>query len=134
MLKTLLAMLVLFVTVSICHGQTAKEWADSGSAKLKLKDYDGAEADYSKAIELEPMHVSGYYGRGYAKGKLKDYAGAIADYNKAIELDPKDAKAYYERGVAKLRLRQKDSGCLDLSKAGELGYDGAYDAIKEYCR
>lgn len=71
---------------------------------------------------------------GDAKLRLEDYKGAIADYSKAIELNPKNAKAYYSRGLAKLLMGQKDSGCIDLSKAGELGYDKAYDAIKEDCR
>jgi len=71
--------------------------------------------------------------RGLAKAKLGDYKGAISDYNKAIELNPKLADAYYDRGVVKLLLGQKDSGCLDLYKAGELGFDKAYEVIKEYC-
>ena len=30
-------------------------------------------------------------------------------------------------------LNDKKGACLDYSKAGELGYEQAYDFIKEYC-
>jgi tetratricopeptide (TPR) repeat protein len=74
-----------------------------------------------------------YFDRGNVKYKLEDYQGAISDYNKAIKIDPRDRKAYYNRGAAKLMLDLIDSGCLDLSKAGELGFEKAYEMIREYC-
>lgn len=52
---------------------------------------------------------------------------------KLSELNPNDAKVYYLRGILKHILGEKDSGCLDFSKASELGYEAAYDAIKELC-
>ncbi len=74
-----------------------------------------------------------YYDSGIEKANSRDYQGAIKEFDKAIKLNPKLADAYYNRGLAKIELDQKDSGCLDLSKAGELGFDKAYEAIKEYC-
>lgn len=58
-----------------------------GNSKLQLKDYIGAIADYSKAIELKPDNADAYYNRGNSKILLKDYNGAITDYSKAIELN-----------------------------------------------
>lgn len=106
-----------------------------GIKKMGLgeKDYTGAIADFSKAIELDPENKYAYYSRGTAKYELEDYIGAIADYSKAIEITPKNASAYYYRGLAKIKLGQKDNGCLDLSKAGELGDSMAYYWIKQYC-
>ncbi|MFH2143382.1 MAG: hypothetical protein ABIJ97_13235 [Bacteroidota bacterium] len=78
--------------------------------------------------------MEAYYVRGFSKGALKDYQGAIADCNIAIEIDSKCASAYYVRGIAKIQLKQKEGGCIDLSKAGELGYEEAYDIIKEHCQ
>lgn len=60
-----------------------------GSAKDDLKDYEGAIADYDKALELDPQDTGAYFARGNAKYNLKDYAGAITDYDKAIKLAPK---------------------------------------------
>jgi len=52
-------------------------------------DLDGALADYSRAIELDPKYAPAYYNRGIAKNAKGDLDGAIADYNRAVELDPK---------------------------------------------
>jgi len=105
-----------------------------GKTKAKLQDYRGAISDYNKAINIYPAYTIIYYYRGNAKFDLKDYEGAILDYTKQIQLYPDNSpEEYYNRGLAKLNLKQKNSGCLDLSKAGELGYEGAYEAIKKYC-
>ena len=41
---------------------------------------------------------------------------------------------YYYRGMQKVEIGQNNSACLDFSKSGELGFSGAYGAIKEYCQ
>ena len=76
-----------------------------GNAKSDLQDYQGAIADYTKAIEINPQLAPAYYNRGLAKYDLKDYQGAIADYSKAIEINPQYADAYYNRGLAKELVR-----------------------------
>ncbi len=82
----------------------------------------------------DKKEVDGYFKRGVEKNEAGNYKEAVQDYTKAIELDPKYAKPYYFRGLCKIKLGEKESGCLDLSKAGELGYDDAYDKIKELCQ
>ena len=58
-----------------------------------------AEADYTKAIELDPENDNNYYQRGYFYSwTLEDYEKAIADFTKAIELDPEDPYNYLEKG------------------------------------
>ena len=88
------------------------------SAKEELKDYSGAIADYSKAIELEPDAYS-YDKRASAKEELEDYSGAITDYSKAIELKP-DASNFSGRASAKFSLLDYRGAIVDYSKAIEL--------------
>ena len=57
-----------------------------GVYKAKLKDYNGAISDYTKAIELNPNYTKAYYNRGIAKENLGDLNGACADWKKAAEL------------------------------------------------
>ena len=128
---TTLIIFCLFIT-TLAYAKTAEYYLESGNTKYNQQDYKGAIQDYNKAIELNPSDAEAYNNRGVAKGKLQDYTGAIQDYNKAIEINPNYA-AYYNRGAAKILLGQKENGCLDLSKAGELGFAGAYEAIKQYC-
>jgi len=105
-----------------------------GMAKVILGDYREAIQDYDKAIEIQPEYASAYNNRGQAKLQLGDYREVIQDYSKAIEIESSNANAYYGRGLAKISLGDNSGGCLDLSKAGELGFDGAYDAIRDLCK
>ena len=47
---------------------------------------DGALADYSQAIQLNPQYGLAYRKRGNAKRQKGDVDGAIADLDRAIEL------------------------------------------------
>lgn len=52
-LLLLTAMLVILATTALC--QTAQDYEKSGLDKLFVnKDFDGAIADYTKAIALQP--------------------------------------------------------------------------------
>jgi len=92
--------------------------------------------DFTKALEYNPNLPECYYRRGVEKLSLEDRKGAILDITKYIIKSPNGEFikfAYSQRGLAKIGLNQRDSGCLDFSKSGELGYEGAYDLIKDYC-
>ena len=70
-----------------------------GHSKFNKGDLDGALADYSKSIELNPTDADAFTNRGILKNKMGDVTGSIADFNKAIELNPKkrdflNAKGY----------------------------------------
>ena len=120
---------------------TAEEYFYSAYDKVNQRDYSGAIADFTKAIELNPNDVAAYNNRGVSKANLKDYYGAIADYTKAIELDPNNAMAYYNRGFVKNNLKDDYGAIADFTKAIELdpNYADAYnnrgaskDNLKDY--
>ena len=74
-------------------GQTASDFLESGNTKGKLKDYYGAIADYTKAIELDPDYANAYYNRGIAKENSgKPYC---SDYKKACDLGKSDCCEWY---------------------------------------
>ncbi|MCS6904134.1 MAG: tetratricopeptide repeat protein [Bacteroidia bacterium] len=94
-------------------------------ARWEQQNYNGpngALADFTKAIELNPQNPVLYLERGIANYDLDDPTNAIRDFNSAIQKDPKLAKAWYMRGLAKLDLNNKE-GCSDLKKAIELNID-----------
>ncbi|MDA0889486.1 MAG: tetratricopeptide repeat protein [Bacteroidetes bacterium] len=124
-----LALLISFSS----FGQTAEEYFNSGYDKDDLKDYSGAIADYTKAIELDPNFAYAYYNRGNSKKNLKDYSGAIADYTKAIELNPNYAYAYVNRGISKEDLGDLNGACADWKKAAKLGSVDAADWVAIGC-
>ena len=76
------------------------DYLNEGLALERQGDYDGAIADFTKAIELNPQLAEPYNNRGTARLHKHDLDGAIADYAKAIELNPQFADAYSNRGLS----------------------------------
>jgi tetratricopeptide (TPR) repeat protein len=100
--------------------ERAEEAFKSGRERSVKGDFDGAIADYSRAIELDPRYALAWGSRGAARAKKEDWDGAIADYTRAIELDPTLASAWGCRGFAKASKRDWDGTIADLDRAIEL--------------
>jgi len=101
----------------------ASSYNEHGMAKYDKGDFDGAIADYTRAIELDPTFAGAYYNRGLAKKQKSDFDGAIADYNRVIEMNPNNpqyARAYCDRGVAKRRKGDLDGAISDYNRTLEL--------------
>jgi tetratricopeptide (TPR) repeat protein len=127
----------LFVGVWPVQGQTpttAADYVSRGYARQDKGDLEGAIADFTKAIEVDPRYANAYYNRGIARQAKGDHDGAIVDYTKAIEIDPRDAKAYYNRGIARLAKGDLDraiGAIADFAKAIEIDprHAKAYTAL-----
>lgn len=63
----------------------------SASEKEAHGDYDGAIADYTKAIELNPSSAHAHVERAGIYYTLDDHESAVKDYSKAIELLTEEA-------------------------------------------
>jgi len=62
-----------------------------GYAKLYVKDYNGANYDFSKAIDLDPEIAEAYYYRGVAKLKLGENYNYCDDWLVAVERGDKES-------------------------------------------
>jgi tetratricopeptide (TPR) repeat protein len=105
---------------SVALQQSARDYFDSALLKQKQGDLDGALADFTKVIELDPKSAPAYNSRGIVKQMRGDLDGAIADYTKAVGLDPKSAPAYNNRAVAKQTKGDLDGALADHTKVVEL--------------
>ncbi|MCL6753870.1 tetratricopeptide repeat protein, partial [Nostoc sp. CCCryo 231-06] len=76
-----------------------------GNLRIQLNNYQGAEADFTQAIEFSPDDVNGYTNRGLLRTKVKNYRGAIADLQRAAQLYRQQNEIDEYRRVQKL-LRQ----------------------------
>lgn len=87
--------------------KTASDNPIDGFSKRKAGDYQGAKADFDKAIEQNPTNFKLYNERGLCKQDLSEYNDAIKDYKKAIELNYNYADAYYNMGWCKFQIGDK---------------------------
>jgi hypothetical protein len=91
-----------------------------GMARERRENFEQAEADYNKAIEINPEYANAYNNRGNIKAKQADYKGAKKDYNRAIELNAQFVEAYCNRGIAKEGLGDHSEAMEDFDRAIEL--------------
>ncbi|MFM6323752.1 MAG: tetratricopeptide repeat protein [Microcystis panniformis] len=89
----------------------------SAQEKYEKGDFQGAIADYSRAIELNPNDYHSYMMRGVIRGNLGDRQGAIADYTKAIEINPTMPYAYINRGAERFFLGDIQGAISDYNQA-----------------
>jgi tetratricopeptide (TPR) repeat protein len=94
----------------------------SGNAKVRNKDYDGAIADFTEAIkigkDLPDMLRSGpYINRGMAYEKKGDLDAAVDDLNKAIKIQSNNVYAYHDRGEIYRKRNDLENAIADFNKA-----------------
>jgi len=108
--------------------ESGEDLVNGGIEKGKEGDLDGAIADFTRAIQLNPKDDAPYYNRAQAKWLKKDTAGAIADYTRAIELGSTNPATYNNRGNARAENNDRDGAIADYTRAIELkpNYARAY--------
>jgi tetratricopeptide (TPR) repeat protein len=95
---------------------------DHGVAKWNQRDLEGAIADLTQAIGINPKTAArSYRNRALVKVAKGDKDGAVADYNQAIELEPQNAYAYNKRGELKRSKGDLDGAIADFTAA--IGFD-----------
>jgi tetratricopeptide (TPR) repeat protein/V8-like Glu-specific endopeptidase len=96
---------------------SADDYFVSAYQKNEKGDYQGALADFDRAIALQPDYAEAYNNRGILKyEKLNDPQGALADYNRVIVLQPNNALAYNNRGNLK-KINDPQGALADLDRA-----------------
>jgi tetratricopeptide (TPR) repeat protein len=143
------AALVLSLLAAPCIAQApraARDYFNRGDSLYRKGDFEGAIADFTKAIEissrlddrsrandqgremgaasnfdkvrvLDPLAAAAYANRGLARYRLCDYDGAIADCDRAIAINPHLFDAYNNRGMALYALKDYDHAIADFDRA-----------------
>jgi tetratricopeptide (TPR) repeat protein len=96
---------------------TAREKFDHGVSLASADNLDGALADFSEAIRLDPKFSDAYVQRGQAMFKNGNADRAISDFTQALQIDPRNAGAFKARGMAMLYKGDDDGAIIDLTKA-----------------
>jgi TonB family protein len=96
--------------------QDATRFNANGLLKMANGDLDGAIADYSEAIRLDPLLADARYNRGLARYGKGDLEGAMADITTSISISP-TAQAFYSLGRLKARKDDLVGAIADFSQA-----------------
>ena len=93
-----------------------KLYNNRGLAKFNAKDFMGAIADYTKAIEIDSMYIDPYTNRSNVNEHLGNFEASLKDLGYVIKHDPK-AVYYNMRGVIYGRMQVFDMALNDFDKA-----------------
>ena len=94
---------------------------ERGSVYQSLGEMGKAIADYSRAIEMEPISSSGYVSRGSVYQAMKDLPSAFTDFDRATQLNPKNANAWMYRGSIYWSQGKPREAADDYDRASQLG-------------
>jgi serine/threonine-protein kinase len=83
-------------------------------------DWDGAEKEFKRAIELNPACVTAHYWYGLLLLYLARFDDAIKEMKKALELDPVSLLIYKHMGLILFLAGQSDEAIETLKKALEM--------------
>ncbi len=87
-----------------------------GIAKYNLNDLLGADADFSIAIEKNPVYTNAYVNRAITRSRLGNYDDALRDFEEAIDLRPDLPNPYFSRGVTRLLNQQAEEAIKDFDE------------------
>ena len=85
-------------------------WYDRAVAKFSLDDYVGAEADASRAIELNPYIEQIFDIRAISRIRQEKYSDAVADY----KLNSAIPGFWMNRAICRLNMKDYDQALLDV--------------------
>lgn len=91
-----------------------------GTISHSEKEYQKAEHDYARAIQVDPNYARAIFNLGHLKHDQNDYLGAIRYYNQAVEIEC-EARFFYQRARAFLALNEYAKSIDDLNRCLDAG-------------
>jgi tetratricopeptide (TPR) repeat protein len=99
---------------------TAKDLKDRGIDRASIKDFDGAIADLTSSIALDPKDPFAWYNRALVHFEKRELDASLADASRAVKLKPEDGGFLSFRGNVRRLRGDLDDALEDLDKAIEL--------------
>lgn len=98
----------------------AKSHYHQGMRLLGPGDFQGAAAQFTKAIAIFPEYADAYLERGKAWQAVGQTMAALADFEKAIAIDPTLELAYTSRGTIERSQGDSQSALADFTRSVHL--------------
>jgi tetratricopeptide (TPR) repeat protein len=92
-------------------------YLERGDAKAKKGDWNGAIADFTQVLAIDPQSSIAYNDRGAVRQSKGDLDGALKDYTQALAIDPQMAAAYDGRGNVKAAGNDLVGAIADYTQA-----------------
>jgi tetratricopeptide (TPR) repeat protein len=110
--------LLLTMQSKNCFAQSCRgySWIVLAEMFKNQENYEGAIAEYSKAIKDEPNNAEYHYRRGKIYILVANYALAIEDFDKTIALRPKYWKSYAEIAFIYALLKDETNATKQYDK------------------
>ena len=102
------------------EAETAQGYGQRALTRMDKGDLDGAIADNTRAINIDPYYTDAWINRGIARRANDDINGALADFAQAIKINPNDPKAWYNQAYARQAKRDLDGAISDFTRAIEI--------------
>nr|WP_209332619.1 tetratricopeptide repeat protein [Lunatimonas salinarum] len=100
----------------------------------KKKSYELSLLYADNAVSISGAPSTAYFMKGRAMHQLGNVNEALREYNAAIKMNPGNGQYYYYRGMLHQATDKKQLACNDLRKAVQLSFEGANEAVANYCQ
>jgi Tfp pilus assembly protein PilF len=104
-------------TISGQSASDAQGYATRGQALAKSGKTEEAQAEFNRALALDPYNVQALYGRGLIYQADKQHEQAIADFTAANGLTPQRVEPLLARATSYLAIDKTKEAASDLDEA-----------------
>jgi tetratricopeptide (TPR) repeat protein len=91
-----------------------------GMRLLGAGDFQGAAAQFTKAVAIVPEYAEAYLGRGKARQSAGDSNAALADFERAIAINPALEMAYTSRGIIERSQGDSQKALADFARSVDI--------------
>lgn len=125
---------IKYFNQSISQSEDVLSLVNRGRAQMKLKQFEGARADFNRVRAIDSERVEALYLLGNTYFYENRFAEALAYYDQYLIVDPYNATVWYNGALSQLRLKEKEEACHYLQRAISLGMLEADQMRKKFCQ
>lgn len=109
-----------FLWRGIGRGYRARVMAEAGQDVMAAAEWEGAVADFTTVVEIDPRTAEAYLGRAMVYVATKRYRRALEDISRALEINPRLAAAHEIRGRVRSGTGDPEGALAEYARAIEL--------------
>lgn len=115
--KRLLLITLFPILVITSCSERAMDYCNRANAEKAAGDFNSAERDYQKAVQIDPNYAEAHNNFGaflLQRGRLDE---AMVHFQKALQLNPDYAEGYYNFGLALVQKGRVNEAIDNYHKA-----------------